>query len=99
MHLHQCARLRRRPRVARNRLINATACLRGLCQAIGRAKLERRGIELVFVEHPTGLYSLRRRRLGMIVSELITNSYRHAFGENAGTIRVELKRCEMPGSG
>jgi two-component sensor histidine kinase len=29
-------------------------------------------------------------RLGLIMSELITNSARHAFGDNGGLIRVEL---------
>jgi len=29
-------------------------------------------------------------RLGLIVSELITNSERHAFGNDGGSIRVEL---------
>jgi two-component sensor histidine kinase len=29
-------------------------------------------------------------RLGLIVSELITNSERHAFGNGGGSIRVEL---------
>jgi two-component sensor histidine kinase len=30
-------------------------------------------------------------RLGMIVSELVTNAARHAFGADGGEIRVELK--------
>jgi two-component sensor histidine kinase len=41
---------------------------------------------------PVRLSSLQCWRLGMIVSELITNSYRHAFGDSGGTIRVELER-------
>jgi two-component sensor histidine kinase len=75
-----------------NRLVDATAYLRMLCQAISRAKLKSSKTQLVFVEHPIRLYSLQCWRLGMIVSELITNSHRHAFGESGGTIYVELKR-------
>ena len=77
---------------ADNRLIDATEFLRALCQTISRAKLESGGIELVLVEHPIRLTSWQCWRLGMIVSELITNSYRHAFGNGRGTIRVELKK-------
>ena len=29
-------------------------------------------------------------RLGMVVSELITNASRHAFGDGGGAIRIEL---------
>ena len=46
----------------------------------------------MLVEHQIQLHSLQCWRLGMIISELITNSYRHAFGDNGGTICVELKR-------
>lgn len=93
VHLHQYARLHRVLQMPpENRLINAGSYLRGLCRAISGAKLERSRIKLVFVEHPIQLHSLQCWRLGMIVSELITNSYRHAFGEHGGTIRVELKR-------
>jgi two-component sensor histidine kinase len=53
-------------------------------------KLEGRGIELVFVEHPFLMHSERCWRLGMIVSELITNAARHAFGDNGGKIHIEL---------
>jgi multidrug efflux pump subunit AcrB len=37
--------------------------------------------------------SARCWRLGMIISELITNSSRHAFGNDGGKIRVELLPC------
>jgi two-component sensor histidine kinase len=92
-HLHDHAHLYQVLQMpAENCLINATAYLRALCQTISRAKLENSQIELVLVEHPIQLYSLQCWRLGMIVSELITNSYRHAFGDDGGTIRVELKK-------
>jgi two-component sensor histidine kinase len=78
---------------AETRFVDATEFLRALCQAISRAKLQTSGIELVLVEHPIRLTSRQCWRLGMIISELITNSYRHAFGDGRGTIRVELKKC------
>jgi len=91
--LHEHARLHRVLQMpSENRLIDGTAYLRTLCQAISHAKLKNSKIELVLVEHPIRLYSLRCWRLGMIVSELITNSHRHAFDESGGTIQVELKR-------
>jgi two-component sensor histidine kinase len=70
--------------------IDATAYLRQLCRAISRSKLDCKGIELVFVERPLSMNSERSWRLGMIVSELITNAARHAFNERKGVIRVEL---------
>jgi two-component sensor histidine kinase len=42
------------------------------------------------VERSFQMDSERCWRLGLVVSELITNSARHAFGENGGLIRVEL---------
>jgi two-component sensor histidine kinase len=71
-------------------VINASDYIRALCQSIKRARLDHRGIELVLVEHPLHMHSERSWKLGMIVSELITNSARHAFASNEGTIRIEL---------
>jgi two-component sensor histidine kinase len=70
--------------------IDATAYLQQLCRAISRSKLDCKGIELVFVERPLWMNSERCWRLGMIVSELITNAARHAFNGRTGVIRVEL---------
>jgi two-component sensor histidine kinase len=70
--------------------LDAAEYLRSLCQCISRSKLSHRGIQLVFVESPVQLSSERCWRLGMIASELITNAERHAFGDDGGTIRVEL---------
>jgi hypothetical protein len=52
--------------------------------------LDSRGIELLLVERPLQMDSARCWRLGMIISELITNSARHAFGNSGGKILVEL---------
>jgi len=70
--------------------IDAVAYLRQVCWAISRSKLERKGIELRFVERTFRMNSERCWRLGLIVSELITNAERHAFRNGGGSIRVEL---------
>jgi two-component sensor histidine kinase len=70
--------------------IDGAAYLRELCAAISRSKLDCKGIELVLVGRPLWMDSERCWRLGMIVSELITNAARHAFRKRGGVIRVEL---------
>jgi two-component sensor histidine kinase len=70
--------------------IDAAAYVRRLCLAISRSKLEGKGIELLLVERTFRMGAERCWRLGLILSELITNSSRHAFTGNGGTIRVEL---------
>jgi two-component sensor histidine kinase len=70
--------------------IDATAYLRQLCRAISRSKLDSQGIELLFVERPVWMNSERSWRVGMIVSELITNAARHGFNGRTGVIRVVL---------
>jgi two-component sensor histidine kinase len=70
--------------------IDAAAYLQQLCRAISRSRLERKGIELLLVEHKFQMNSERCWRLGLIVSELITNAERHAFRNGGGSIRVEL---------
>jgi two-component sensor histidine kinase len=75
--------------------IDASAYLRRLCGAISSSKLEGRDIKLVLVDREFSINSERCWRLGLIVSELITNAVRHAFRESGDTIRVEL----LPSSG
>jgi two-component sensor histidine kinase len=70
--------------------IDAAAYLRQLCRAICSSKLNAKGVELLLIERPFQMDSERCWRLGLIVSELITNSARHAFRDNGGLIRVEL---------
>jgi two-component sensor histidine kinase len=70
--------------------VDAAAYLRQLCRAISRSKLESKGIELRLVERAFQMNSERCWRLGLIVSELITNAERHAFRNGGGLIRVEL---------
>jgi two-component sensor histidine kinase len=73
-----------------NSRIDAAAYLRQLCRAICYAKLDAKGIKLLLVERTFQMDSERCWRLGLIVSELITNSTRHAFRDDRGLIRVEL---------
>ena len=70
--------------------VDASRYIRTLCQSIKRAVLDRRGIEMVLSESALHLDAEKCWKLGMIVSELITNSARHAFGDRGGTIRIEL---------
>lgn len=71
--------------------MDAADYLRGLCKAISRSKLDGKGIELVLVERKLHMNSEQCWRLGLIISELITNAARHAFDERGGVIRVELR--------
>jgi two-component sensor histidine kinase len=70
--------------------IDAAEYLRQLCQAVSRSRLESKGIELRLVERTFQMNSERCWRLGLIISELITNAERHAFRNGGGLIRVEL---------
>jgi two-component sensor histidine kinase len=79
-------------RPSQDTIIDASAYLRGLCQSISRSRLDCRGIELQFVGRPLDMDSERCWRLGMIISELVTNAARHAFGDGGGKIQVELSR-------
>jgi two-component sensor histidine kinase len=76
----------------RETLVDAQEYLGNLCRAISRSKLAPLDIELVFAVVPLLLEASRCWRLGMIVSELITNAARHAFAGRPGGIRVELSR-------
>jgi two-component sensor histidine kinase len=85
--------------------INATLQLEQLCKSISQSRLDCKGIELVFSGAPVWMSAERCWRLSMIISELITNSERHAFVEYGGTITVELvqlgsfARCRVADNG
>ena len=74
-------------------IIDASAHLRQLCQPISRSRLDCSGIELQFVGCRLEMNSVRCWRLGMVISELVTNAARHAFVDGGGKIQVELSRC------
>lgn len=69
--------------------VDACAYLRALCAAISGARLEPFGIDLQLVERPLRLDSEHCWKLGVIVTELVTNVSRHAFGSLPGRITVE----------
>jgi two-component sensor histidine kinase len=73
-------------------LVNAEGYLGSLCRSISRSKLDHMNIDLVLAARPLLMESVRCWRLGMIVTELITNVARHAFAGGPGQIRVELMR-------
>ncbi len=90
-HIHDFASVHRALRMPDDDCrVDAARYLRHLCQSISRAKLQYRDIELLFRESPLQLSAKRCWRMGMIVSELIANASRHAFGDEGGKIHVEL---------
>jgi two-component sensor histidine kinase len=104
--LHNYASVHRCPRMPEHDVwIDATEYLRKLCLAISRSKLNGRDINLLLVEHEVRMDAARCWRLGLIVSELIANSARHAFTDRAGSIRVELSvsatfyKCDVADNG
>ncbi|MEY9155641.1 sensor histidine kinase [Bradyrhizobium japonicum] len=70
--------------------IDASEYVTALCHSLSCARLYPQGIELVLALRPFKLRSERCWKLGLILSELITNSARHAFGNRGGTIEVTL---------
>jgi two-component sensor histidine kinase len=73
-------------------IIDASAHLRQLCESISRSRLDCKGIKLQFVGGPLQMNSERCWRFGMIISELVTNAARHAFGDAGGNIEINLTR-------
>ncbi|MET4841494.1 sensor histidine kinase [Bradyrhizobium japonicum] len=71
--------------------IDASEYVTALCHSLSCARLAPQGIELVLALRPFKLRSERCWKLGLILSELITNSARHAFATRGGTIEVTLR--------
>jgi len=67
--------------------------LEQLCHNIVRAHLAERGVALRFIAEPCSLPSDACWRVGLIVSELITNALRHGVSAAGGLITVELRVC------
>jgi two-component sensor histidine kinase len=92
--LHSCAELHHVLQLPdQDALVDAAEYLGKLCGAISRSKLDPIDIDLVLKAPSLLLSSSCCWRLGMIVSELITNAARHAFAGRRGEIRVELFRA------
>jgi two-component sensor histidine kinase len=74
------------------RLTDAASYLQQLCLAITKYRLDRLAIRVVFSADDLRLEGERCWRLGLIVSELLTNVARHAqFDAGHPELRVELK--------
>jgi two-component sensor histidine kinase len=88
--IYDIASVQRALRVPSGRSIDCARYLAELCRAISAAKLQYGDIELEFLESPLTLDSLDCWRVGMIVSELVSNAARHAFGDLGGKIQVAM---------
>jgi two-component sensor histidine kinase len=73
-------------------LMDLSAYLRGLLDALTRASLSERDVRLALIETPVDIDARRCWRVGLIVSELITNAVRHGFRGRSGAITVEVAR-------
>jgi two-component sensor histidine kinase len=90
--LHQCADVHRALHIPdRGRLTEAAGYLQQLCFSITKYRLDRLAIRLVFSADDLRLEGERCWKLGLIVSELLTNVARHAqFDARDPELRVEL---------
>src|SRR6201990_1946893 len=90
--LHQCADVHRALRMPDpGRLADAAGYLQQLCFSITKYRLDRLSIRLLFSADDLRLEGERCWKLGLIVSELLTNVARHAqFDDRRPELRVEL---------
>jgi two-component sensor histidine kinase len=90
--LHQCADVHRALHTPdQGRLTDAAAYLQRLCFSIAKYQLDSLAIHVVFSADDLRLEGERCWKLGLIVSELMTNVARHAqFDARHPEIRVEL---------
>src|SRR5882724_4411092 len=90
--LHQCADVHRALRMPdQGRLADAARYLQQLCFSITKYRLDRLAIRVVFSADDLRLEGERCWKLGLIVSELLTNVARHAqFDARDPELRVEL---------
>jgi two-component sensor histidine kinase len=90
--LHQCADVHRALRMPdQGRLTDAARYLQQLCFSITKYRLDRLAIRVLFSADDLRLEGERCWKLGLIVSELLTNVSRHAqFDDRHPELRVEL---------
>ena len=90
--LHQCADVHRALHMPdQRRLTDAARYIQHLCYAIAKYRLDRLGIRVLFSADDLQLEGERCWRLGLIVSELLTNVARHAqFDGRDPLLQVEL---------
>jgi two-component sensor histidine kinase len=90
--LHQCADVHRALHMLdQGRLTDAARYLQQLCFSIAKYRLDQLAIRVVFSADDLRLEGERCWKLGLIVSELLTNVARHAqFDARDPELRVEL---------
>jgi two-component sensor histidine kinase len=90
--LHQCGDVHRALRMPdQGRLTDAAKYLQQLCFSITKYRLDRLAIRVLFSADDLRLEGERCWKLGLIVSELLTNVARHAqFDARHPELRVEL---------
>src|SRR5258707_10638635 len=90
--LHQCADVHRALRMPdQGRLTDAARYLQQLCFSISKYRLDRLAIRVLFSADDLRLEGERCWKLGLIVSELLTNVARHAqFDARDPELRVGL---------
>jgi two-component sensor histidine kinase len=90
--LHDCAEVHRALRMPdQGRLTDAARYLQQLCFSITKYRLDRLAIRVLFSADDLRLEGERCWKLGLIVSELLTNVARHAkFDARHPELRVEL---------
>jgi two-component sensor histidine kinase len=91
--LHQCADVHRALHMPdRERLTDVAKYLQQLCFSMTKYRLERLAIRVLFSAEDLRLEGERCWKLGLIVSELLTNVARHAqFDARPPELRVELE--------
>jgi two-component sensor histidine kinase len=105
--LHQCADVHQAQHMPDQGLLaDAAKYLQRLCFSITKYRLDRLGVHVVFSADKLRLEGRRCWKLGLIVSELLTNVARHAqFGDRQPELRVELMlvgkvvRCKVSDNG
>jgi two-component sensor histidine kinase len=90
--LHQCADVHRAQQMPdQRRLTDAAKYLQQLCFSVTKCRLDRLAIRVSFSADDLRLEGERCWKLGLIVSELLTNVARHAqFDDRDPELRVEL---------
>jgi two-component sensor histidine kinase len=90
--LHQCADVHRALHIPdQGRLTDAARYLQQVCFSITKYRLDRLAIHMLFSADDLRLEGERSWKLGLIVSELLTNVARHAqFDGRHPELRVEL---------
>jgi two-component sensor histidine kinase len=90
--LHQCADVHRALHMpGQGSLIDAARYLQQLCFSVTKFRLDRLGVRVLFSADDLRLEGERCWKLGLIVSELLTNVARHAqFDDRNPELRVEL---------